>query len=819
MYAACAGTSLQKQQHIMHKEYKVNALGTTIDIQVPLPLETSFFDHGQDGVEQELTLRKQQWRTLWIRSNFCRCLFRGHSPVVLARCPFLSEEEQLQHNVVADLELANHKGWTLQSSPPHTYIMGRVVPLTKDEWAGYPCECVAPQLTILVPARYMHWNTKKEKSTKRQHRLKPKHQPLTKMVSCNIEYEFNDAFNVNFRCQHGCELESKTDHTIEVPSMPVITSKAMKSDCEQNRTTMTRHITVDTVRKKSKFWNGFHLANQKGNWGPFRGPSLSRYDGVVLNKNIVSTIKILSAIDKKRDLSLYEYRRLETAYRIENAEVANVIVDDSQIRCSGSEHKESVRTRVIQSGTMKKMMRVLYKSMQEAVQVNCLQPEGFMNTPSGGKNGKQCMDKKDTQKADDSASAKKHHTVSASSTTKSTTPPAAARKEENEKAGGHPVTEKVEKNITSSERTAKWTFGWKACKLLPFYHLSFNLWSPYLSGLHAGLDVREVQHLVYDYIGAPPTPSCSHAVFAGAGNIVQWHCPKRHEMKKNENKESASGDMCALCKRPKKGAGKPEPDSWLLCPVCRFQVCESCTITQGNLQHNMRQVDQKDQSNQTAVDQKEQKQVKENKENHLQSAAAAGAGAGVKETNVRIVQFPVQINYTRDSWCIVKLAIPPGSRVHLPMEKPYIGSRRKCRTEKAVVIDIQAPILDRQVSLISDGYYDAITAVYPGAKTIYTYGDEASPDGFDTTDTLCAKGIHYYEEHNRQSAFAEWIPGFAHLPDNTNYVPDNYDADVNDNSNADVNDNSNADNFPDAADAASIPNSDFTPMEAAGRKT
>jgi hypothetical protein len=108
-------------------------------------------------------------------------------------------------------------------------------------------------------------------------------------------------------------------------------------------------------------------------------------------------------------------------------------------------------------------------------------------------------------------------------------------------------------------------------------------------------------------------------------------------------------------------------------------------------------------------------------------------------------------------FCIVKLLIPVDADIVFPVASDYFNSYKKYRCNKAVVIDIQKPLIDREEKVTE--FDHAVTTVHKGtAKIIYRIGAEIIPDGYDNNpENSCTHGIHFHRDRNY--AF-KWIPGF-----------------------------------------------------------
>jgi hypothetical protein len=108
-------------------------------------------------------------------------------------------------------------------------------------------------------------------------------------------------------------------------------------------------------------------------------------------------------------------------------------------------------------------------------------------------------------------------------------------------------------------------------------------------------------------------------------------------------------------------------------------------------------------------------------------------------------------------WVIVKMAIPPFTRIHMAVDEDWAWSGRKCRFNGCIVLDIQRPIKDQEISLWSTGVYDAISAIHTDTRVIYSIGGSPLPHEFSQSTNTCDAGLHGYESNNRNAVFT-WIP-------------------------------------------------------------
>jgi hypothetical protein len=114
----------------------------------------------------------------------------------------------------------------------------------------------------------------------------------------------------------------------------------------------------------------------------------------------------------------------------------------------------------------------------------------------------------------------------------------------------------------------------------------------------------------------------------------------------------------------------------------------------------------------------------------------------------------------KDEYRIVKLGIPNDSKVVMPVSSDYFALHRKERCDKAIVLDIQEPLLDEIKSVVP---HERIAYSCISDKlSIYSIGSVVVPDGFDdNTDISCTNGIHFHR--NRRAVFKLWIPEFSDI--------------------------------------------------------
>ena len=98
---------------------------------------------------------------------------------------------------------------------------------------------------------------------------------------------------------------------------------------------------------------------------------------------------------------------------------------------------------------------------------------------------------------------------------------------------------------------------------------------------------------------------------------------------------------------------------------------------------------------------------------------------------------------------ILKLGIDSDVKKIIPIDEEYYMTRGKERCEKAIVLDIQFPYKDEEISVVPNEM-EAYSYIYGSANMFkYSVGKEINPDGFDEDkNNSCSNGIHYYRERN-----------------------------------------------------------------------
>lgn len=97
---------------------------------------------------------------------------------------------------------------------------------------------------------------------------------------------------------------------------------------------------------------------------------------------------------------------------------------------------------------------------------------------------------------------------------------------------------------------------------------------------------------------------------------------------------------------------------------------------------------------------------------------------------------------------IVKLGIDTDVKKIIPIDSDYYLTRGKERCEKAIVLDIQMPYKDQEISVVPNEM-ESYSCVYNDSLFKYSVGKEVYPDSFDIDENnSCSNGIHYYRDKN-----------------------------------------------------------------------
>jgi hypothetical protein len=99
---------------------------------------------------------------------------------------------------------------------------------------------------------------------------------------------------------------------------------------------------------------------------------------------------------------------------------------------------------------------------------------------------------------------------------------------------------------------------------------------------------------------------------------------------------------------------------------------------------------------------------------------------------------------------IVKLAIFPDAKIVRPIDEEFFITFGKERCDKAIVMDIQLPNRDEEISVVPEEL-SAFSYVHKQMdktnKFEYKVGQEVLPDNFDPDENIgCAQGIHFYQD-------------------------------------------------------------------------
>lgn len=244
-----------------------------------------------------------------------------------------------------------------------------------------------------------------------------------------------------------------------------------------------------------------------------------------------------------------------------------------------------------------------------------------------------------------------------------------------------------------------------------------------------GLSINELLGIIVAYTGAPPLQF--NPVPAKA------QCPKHHSLTIYRDREfpdsyresQAHGYFCDQCVTVHDGTHE-----WYHCDTCKeYDVCPDCIYRESGNRTN---------PNPAAV-------TAANATLAVATASATTAAAshpspkdspiqkdtktpdplddGIiyqthSEALARVEADRAKGMEKKAEWCIVKLALPPGARVNLPVGSEYFDARRKMRVDTAFVLDIQKPDPNAIISMVPEGVYDAISGVHMANRLIYTIG-------------------------------------------------------------------------------------------------
>ena len=106
---------------------------------------------------------------------------------------------------------------------------------------------------------------------------------------------------------------------------------------------------------------------------------------------------------------------------------------------------------------------------------------------------------------------------------------------------------------------------------------------------------------------------------------------------------------------------------------------------------------------------------------------------------------------------IIKLAIPIDAKKIKPIDKEYFYTKGKERCNKAIVMDIQLPFEDNEISLVPTEMSAYSYIFNENAERFeYTVGKEVVPDMFDENENeSCTNGIHFYRD--RKNVFDVYV--------------------------------------------------------------
>ena len=106
---------------------------------------------------------------------------------------------------------------------------------------------------------------------------------------------------------------------------------------------------------------------------------------------------------------------------------------------------------------------------------------------------------------------------------------------------------------------------------------------------------------------------------------------------------------------------------------------------------------------------------------------------------------------------IIKLMIPIDAKKIRPIDKEYFYTKGKERCNKAIVMDIQLPMEEDEISMVPSEMV-AYSYIYNDNTERFAYmvGKEVVPDIFDENENeSCTHGIHFYR--NRMSVFDVYV--------------------------------------------------------------
>jgi hypothetical protein len=121
-----------------------------------------------------------------------------------------------------------------------------------------------------------------------------------------------------------------------------------------------------------------------------------------------------------------------------------------------------------------------------------------------------------------------------------------------------------------------------------------------------------------------------------------------------------------------------------------------------------------------------------------------------------VIGWKVAKSIDGDEHRILKLMIPVDAKIVQPVDREFFSTRGKVRCSKAIVMDIQLPLKNGEVSCVPREM-SAYSYVYEKDRPfVYHVGKEVIPDEFDENEDLsCTNGIHFY--HDRDIVFEQFL--------------------------------------------------------------
>jgi hypothetical protein len=106
---------------------------------------------------------------------------------------------------------------------------------------------------------------------------------------------------------------------------------------------------------------------------------------------------------------------------------------------------------------------------------------------------------------------------------------------------------------------------------------------------------------------------------------------------------------------------------------------------------------------------------------------------------------------------VIKLGITTDAQIAIPIDEHYFINYCKERCNKAIVMDIQLPIKNEEISVVPNEIV-AYSYIFKSGKNDFNYkvGTEVIPDSFNPDEDIgCANGIHYFQ--SRENLFEAYI--------------------------------------------------------------